>query len=47
MTKLLEKIQGKNFDLALIDPNLQNQSPLVQDIQRISIYYKEPDQSSK
>ena len=36
MTKLLEKIQGKNFDLALIDPNLQNQSPLVQDIAKES-----------
>ena len=32
LTQLIAKIQGKNFDLALIDPNLQNQAPLIQDI---------------
>ena len=30
------KIQGNNFDIVLIDPNLQNQSPLVQDIAKES-----------
>ena len=30
VSQLLAKLEGKNFDLALIGPKLQNQSPLIQ-----------------
>ena len=39
MIQLIAKIQGKNFDLALIDPNLQNQHP-IQDIANESQFLK-------